>query len=187
MRKTTLLCLLILSSFAWPALGRAQDADKTTETAKAQEPAPHYYHLVFVVQDLDAAGKPTNSRTYTTSVSTDRHFTGQIRTGSRFPIASASSGSGAGVSTQYQYVDLGVNFDLMHVVEVGRQISIDVSAELSSMADARDPSLHQPVIRQNRWHAPVLIPIGKPTVIFSSDALDSKGSLQVTATATVLE
>ncbi len=187
MRKTTLLCFLLLSSLALPALTRAQDADKTTEAAKGSEPPPHYYHLVFLVQDLDGAGKPTNSRTYTTSVSTDRHFTGQIRTGSRFPIATGSSGSGAGMSTQFQYVDLGVNFDLMHVVEVGREISIDLSAELSSMADARDPSLHQPVIRQNRWHAPVLLPIGKPTVVFTSDSLDSKGSLQVTATATLLE
>ena len=190
MRKFALLCSLFLIAFALPQAGRAQDADKPTESAKAAEALPNFYHLVFVVQELDAAGKPVNSRTYTTSVNTDRHFTGQIRTGSHIPIATGASASGDAkglVNTQFQYIDVGVSFDLSHVVEVGRQISLDLSTDISSVADAKDPNLHQPVIRQNRWHAPVLIPIGKPTVIFTSDSLDSKGSFQVTVTATPLQ
>jgi hypothetical protein len=37
------------------------------------------------------------------------------------------------------------------------------------------------------WDAPVLIPIGKPTVVFSSDALESKGGMQLVVTATLLQ
>lgn len=189
MRKTTLLCTLLLSLIALPTLVRAQDADKPADLAKTADPAPHFYHLVFVVQELDAAGKATNSRTYTTSVSTERGFDGSVRTGSRIPIATGSYSSagdkgGAVTQTQFQYVDIGVNFDLRHVVEVGREISIDLSADVSGVAEALDARIHQPVIRQNKWHASVLIPIGKPTVVFSSDSLESKGSLQVTVTAT---
>ncbi|MDR3738813.1 MAG: hypothetical protein P4L40_07315 [Terracidiphilus sp.] len=190
MRRTLLATIALLIALAAPTLTRAQDADKPTDSAKATDPAPHYYHLVFVVQELDAAGKPVNSRTYTSSVSTDRHFTGQVRTGSRIPIATGAYASGkdeALTNVQFQYIDVGVNFDLLRVVEVGRGLSIDLSAEISSVADALDARIHQPIIRQNRWHAPVLIPLGKPTVVFSSDSLDSKGSLQVTLTATPLQ
>jgi hypothetical protein len=189
MRKTALLCTLLLSMLTLPSLVRAQDADKPAESAKAAEPVTHYYHLVFVVQELDTSGKPSNSRSYTTSVSTDRHFSGQIRTGSRIPIATSGSAEGTdkGLSNvQFQYVDVGVNFDLLHVVEVGNTLAIDLSADISSVAEALDARIHQPIIRQNRWRSPVLIPLGKPTVVFSSDSLDSKGSLQVTVTATPL-
>jgi len=190
MRRTLLATTALLAALAVPALTRAQDADKPAEPAKTAEPAPHYYHLVFVVQELDAAGKSVNSRTYTTSVSTDRHFTGQVRTGSRIPVATGAYANGKDetlTNVQFQYVDVGVNFDLSRVLEVGRTLSIDLSAEISSAADSGDTRIHQPVIRQNRWHAPVIIPLGKPTVVFSSDSLDSKGSLQVTLTATPLE
>jgi hypothetical protein len=190
MRKTTLFCTLLLSLLTLPAFVRAQDADKPAESAKTADAPPNYYHLVFVVQELDTAGKPVNSRTYTTSVSTDPRFNGQIRTGSRIPIATGTYAGGDAkglVNTQFQYLDVGVNIDVAHVVEAGRQIAIDLSTEISSVADAKDPNLRQPVIRQNRWHAPVLIPLGKPSVVFSSDLLDSKGSLQVTVTATPLQ
>lgn len=190
MRRILFASTALLVALAVPALTRAQDADKPAEPAKAAEPAPHYYHLVFVVQELDAAGKPVNSRTYTSSVSTERHFSGQVRTGSRIPIATGAYASGkdeALTNAQFEYIDVGVNFDLSRVVEVGRALSIDLSAEISSVADALDARFHRPVIRQNRWHAPVIVPIGKPTVVFSSDSLDSKGSLQVAVTATPLE
>jgi hypothetical protein len=45
----------------------------------------------------------------------------------------------------------------------------------------------EPVIRQNSWDSTVAIPIGKPTVVGSSDDLDSKGKLQVEVTATRVE
>ncbi len=45
----------------------------------------------------------------------------------------------------------------------------------------------EPVIRQNVWDSTVLVPIGKPTVVFSSDDLDSKGKMQVEVTATRVE
>jgi hypothetical protein len=42
-------------------------------------------------------------------------------------------------------------------------------------------------MRQNKWEAVVLIPIGKSTVVFSSDDLDNKGSMQMLVTATLLQ
>jgi hypothetical protein len=37
------------------------------------------------------------------------------------------------------------------------------------------------------WQASVLIPIGKRTVVFSSDALENKGGMQLSITATRLD
>jgi hypothetical protein len=54
------------------------------------------------------------------------------------------------------------------------------------VSEYSETKVHQPTIRQNRWQAVVLIPIGQPTVVFTSDALDSKGSMQLVVTATRL-
>ena len=189
MRRIVLISTVLLA-FALAPTSRAQDKAKTEEAPSSSEAPPHFYHLVFVVQELGADHKPVNSRTYTTTVSTDRHFTGSIRTGSRVPIATGAVSSGdakASVSTQFQYVDVGINFDLAHVVEIGRQLSLDLSADVSGVAETLDPNVHQPVIRQNKWRAPLLIQLGKETTIFTSDSLDSTGSMQVLATATPMQ
>jgi hypothetical protein len=193
MRKTILTCCLLLAAAAFAPRAFSQDAAKPAETAKAPEPPAHYYHLEFVVQELGADGKATNSRSYTTTVSTDsRESQSSIRTGSRIPIATGSFSSGGDnnkplVNTQFQYIDVGVNIDARRTREIGRQLSIDLTADVSSVASATDPALHQPVVRQDKWQAVVLIAVGKPTVVFTSDSLDSKGSMQLAVTATPLQ
>jgi hypothetical protein len=41
-----------------------------------------------------------------------------------------------------------------------------------------------PVTRQNQWRSAVVIPVKKPTVVFSSDDVSSKRQLQLELTAT---
>ncbi len=190
MRKTTILCCLLLLTLTVGRKANAQDAPKPQDAAKAPEVPIHYFHLEFVVQELGADSKPTNSRSYTTTVSTDPHETGSIRTGARVPIATGSYSSNAAssqTSTQFQYIDVGVNIDTRNAKEIGRALSLDLTAEVKSVSAANDPVLHQPVTRESRWQAAILIPIGKPTVIFTSDALDSKGAMQMVVTATPLQ
>ena len=43
------------------------------------------------------------------------------------------------------------------------------------------------MVRQNKWDSTVLIPIGKATVVYSADDLDSKGKMQVEVTAVRVE
>jgi len=43
-----------------------------------------------------------------------------------------------------------------------------------------------PTIRQNRWSSSVVVPLSKPTVIFSSDDLTSKRQFQLELTATLI-
>jgi len=188
MRKTTIICCLFLLAVSWGNKGFAQDAAKPQETAKAPEPA-HYYHLEFVVQEVGSDGKPTNSRTYSGVVSTSRTDRGfSMRTGSRVPITSASSGEEKNLSVQFQYVDVGVSIDAKDARELGDKLALSLNADISSLAGTSSPVLGAaPVIRQNRWQADALIPIGKATVVFTSDVLDNKGGMQLVVTVTLVK
>jgi hypothetical protein len=201
MRKITLLFCLVVLAPAFAVRARAQDSAKpaergnVSETAKASEAPNHYYHLVFVVQEVGTDGKPTNSRTYSTVVCSGcQEQPGAIRTGNRIPIVTGVLPGTMGdekLEYQYQYIDVGVNIDMRDVREIGHQLALHLKAEVTSLATetaetANSELAKDPVIRQNQWQASVIIPIGKPTVVFTSDTLDSKGGMQVVVTATPL-
>jgi hypothetical protein len=196
MRKITVLCFLLLLIPALAPPTAAQDMPKTPDAATTPEPPAHYYHLEFVLQEVGADGKPTNTRNYSAIVCTgrDEPFSA-IKTGLRVPIITGAfhgpDTPGDDKEYQFQYVDVGVNIDTEKVHEIGRQLAIHLKAEVSSVAESARSSAsgspNDPVIRQNVWQGSVLIPIGKPTVAFSSDAIDSKGSMQLVVTATPLQ
>ena len=198
MRKLTIACCLLLLIPALVVRARAQETAKAPEAVKPPEPPAHYYHLEYVIQELGSDGKPVNSRTYSTIVGTDRHQQfSAIRTGSRVPIITGPfivqrvRPTESKLEFQYQYLDVGVNIDTQNVREIGHQLAIDLKAEVSSLAESGPSTasglVNDPVIRQNMWQASVLIPVGKPTVVFSSDALDSKGAMHLVVTATPLQ
>jgi hypothetical protein len=197
MRKIAISCVLLLTlPFAARAFAQSdqQAPSKAPEAAKAPEPPAHYYHLDLVVKEIGEDGKPTNSRTYSCTVSTARNERDQVRIGSRVPIATGSfmtNSANAQVNTQFQYQDVGVSFDVSDVREVGNKLAMDLHAAISGVgANVRfggENGITEPIVRQNVWQAPVLISTGKPTVVFTSDDTDSKGGMQVVVTATPLE
>ncbi len=186
---STLVVLFTLSLL--PIAVRAQNPSE----AAAASPQ-HFYRVQFAVAELDGAGKVTNTRTYEETVATtgSGHAVGdqQIKTGSRVPIATGSYGANGTAAnlanTQFQYIDLGVNLDVRDATEHGDKLGFRLKAEVSSVARQTEiAGVGEPVIRQNVWDSLVLIPIGKPTVVFSADDLDSKGKMQVEVTATKVE
>ncbi|MFZ0630007.1 MAG: hypothetical protein WA399_05545 [Acidobacteriaceae bacterium] len=181
----TLVAALTLSLL--PVAVRAQNSPESTPP-----PAPqHFYRLHFAVEELDAAGKVTNTRTYEETIATGSGPDQQIKTGSRVPIATGSYASGANANlanTQFQYIDLGVNLDVRNATENGDKLSFRLKAEITSIArETEIAGIGEPVIRQNSWDSTLTVPIGKPTVVYSSDDLDSKGKMQVEVTATKVE
>jgi type II secretory pathway component GspD/PulD (secretin) len=86
-----------------------------------------------------------------------------------------------------QYIDVGVNIGFGEAVEDGEKLRLVVNASVSSLAPALEGSAAGPIIRQNTWTAEVLIPIGKPSVIFSSDNVENKGRTQLELTATRMD
>lgn len=141
------------------------------------EPAK-YYHLDFVVKELDS-GKVISARHYWTTMSTGDRGGCTIRTGSKVPVPV----SGTVPSTSFTYVDVGVNIDCRSAQEVNSELTMDVTTEISSAAPTPNP----PVIRQNKWNGHVIVALNKPTLIFSSDDVASKGQIQVELTASAVK
>lgn len=190
MRKLVVcFCLLLLAPVFTGATHAQANAEKA-ETAKAPAAPAQFYHLRFVVEELDAAGKPTNSRSFSTTASTAGFQYGNIVAGTRVPIATAApiSKENGNLQTQYTYVDAGVKITPQDLKVVGDRLSFNLTASVSSVISPTAPGgVPDPVLRQNVWNGTVLVPIGKSTVVFESDSLDSKGSMQLMVTATRVE
>ena len=143
---------------------------------KPAEPPTRYYKLDFVVKEVEG-GKTVNSRAYTTTISTERGARTSIRTGSRIPAPTGKEGS-------FTYLDMGVSFDCGQAKVTGNELAINVTADITSVAD---PSSTPPVIRTNRWSGDVLVPVSKATVVFSSEDANSKRQMQLEMTATPIK
>ncbi|MBB6145379.1 hypothetical protein HNQ77_003337 [Silvibacterium bohemicum] len=176
MRKLAILsCLSLVSVFSLPA--SAQDAKPPADEVQRPAIDIHPYRIEFVVRELSEDGKVVNSRRYQAAIG-DMYDHASIRTGSRVPVRANDKGD-------LNYIDIGINLDCNSAHEVPGGLHVGISAELTSPAPpsaAADSSI--PVIRQNRWTASTVLVIGKPTLIFSSDNLESKGRIEVEVTAT---
>jgi hypothetical protein len=146
----------------------AQDADKT-------EPQK-FYRLDFLVKELEA-GKTVNSRSYFMTVEVGAKQRSEFRTGSQIPFQSSPG--------TWQQVDVGTNFDCFEMKEVPAGLSLSLFAQVKSVLEQPSPGASEhPVIRQNSWRSTVVLPIKKPTIVFSSDDPASKRQMQVELTAT---
>jgi hypothetical protein len=101
-----------------------------------------------------------------------------VRAGTKIPIR-------VNDKDNIQYLDVGVNIDCNNARETAQGLSLQITVELSSLANPSGSNeASTPIVRQNKWQSMTLVPIGKPTVVFSSDNLENKGRMQVEATAT---
>jgi len=178
MRKSVLinavLIMLCLSVFAVPAA--PQDAKSPEAQTSAPRTEAHYYRLEFVLKELDGDGRVINSRTYHTGVSTDGR-TSYVRAGTKIPIR-------VNDKDNIQYLDVGVNIDCEMARETAQGLALQIKTEISSLSNP--PAGNEattPIVRQNVWQSTTQLPIGKPTVVFSSDNLENKGRMQVEVTA----
>jgi hypothetical protein len=173
MRKSILICLVLALTAGSSRLFAQQDAQKSSN------PATQFYRLLFTVQEVGESGKITNSRVYSTSITNDHNFE-HIRTGTRVPIKTNDKG-------EIQYLDIGVNIDCGDASEMDGKLALEVTAVITGLATETENTNLTPVVRENRWQGSVLVPIGKPSVIFSSDDLQGKGRLQVELRAMRIE
>jgi hypothetical protein len=171
MRNKTKLAIAcgLLTWMAGASLAQAEE-NKTAEPAK-------FFHLDFVVQELES-GKVVNARHYATTISTGNGERSDIRTGNKVPVAT-NDGSDT-TKYQYTYIDVGVNLECRGAKEIGGDLALNVTAEISSAVT----TTRQPIIRQTKWSSDVIVPMAKPTIIFSSDDVATKGQMRLELTAT---
>jgi hypothetical protein len=150
---------------------------------RAQEKAPDtpltHYKLTYRLLEVDANGKITNSRAYVAIIGAGSDSApAKIRTGDKLPIPVKGG-------TDVQYQDVGTDIDTFHPQIHDRQLSLQVSAALSSVAKSA-PSLvpNVPIFRQTRWESSVVVTLDKPTLIFISDNTSDAGKTELELTAT---
>lgn len=152
--KRVLIALTLACGFC-----AAQSGDTTKEAAK-------FYRLDFVVKDLDGS-KLVSSRSYSMIVS--NQAAGQVRAGSKVSVTPGGT------------YDVGTNVDCRGVRESQNDLSFQITVEVSSLSQDAGQI---PVVRQNKWSSEVIVPLKKPTVMFSSDDVTTKHVLQLEVTAT---
>lgn len=188
MRKVAFCISLLFFVPPFLTVSHAQEPSRASKSATRSDatPAPaHYYSIHYVLEELDSAGKPVNSRSFTTMVSNGGRRPSTFVVGSRFPIITSTPKNGA---TEIQYIDVGIKMTATDIHEDGSDLAFDLSVENSSTAaPVTLAGVPEPVLRQNVWNGDVLLPIGKPTIVFKSDSLDSKGSMQLLVTATKID
>jgi hypothetical protein len=169
------------------ASARSQDAQTTGNAAYRKSPE-HYFQLTFRVLDISSSGKIVDAKSYKEILASGPKSanTSSIRSSDRVPVitgGTAQSIASSLVNTQYQYIDVGTNIDANLAAVVNDSLRLHVTARVSSMSTAAPGSAKIPIIRQTSWDSNVTVPIGKPTVIFSSDNSADKGRTELELTA----
>lgn len=107
-----------------------------------------------------------------------------LKIGDRVPVATGSFQPGIGgvginplVNTQFQYIDVGVNIDVQPTVHAGREVTLKLTMEVSSVSShVSIGGIDQPVIGQRRVEHTIRLRDGEPSLMggmFEEDVLKS--------------
>ena len=166
-----LIAAIVATVVLSPALIRAQE--------KAPDTPLTHYKLTYRFLEVDANGKITNSRADVAIIGAGGDSApAKIRAGDKFPIAVGTGG------TDVQYQDVGTEIDTFHPQIHDRQLSLQVTAALSSVPKSA-PSLvpNVPIFRQTKWESSVVVTLDKPTILFISDNTSDTGKTELELTA----
>ena len=83
--------------------------------------------------------------------------------------------------TNNDTIGVGTDIDCRDVAESHDALSFHLVVGVSSLLQETDP---HPVIRQNKWVSTVVVPLKKPTMVFSSDDNTTKRVMELEVTAT---
>ena len=156
------------------------------ESAKPQPQKDiRFYRIDFVVKELEEA-KVLSARTHQAQITSEAGTSPVIiRSGGRVPYVTST---GPNASTT-NYVDVGTNIDCRPVNDSNNQITMTISAEVTSVITGAEGQIpNSPVVlRQNRWSGLVSVPLSKPTILFYSDDPNSRRRMQLEATVTPIK
>jgi type II secretory pathway component GspD/PulD (secretin) len=145
----------------------APDQMALTEKLLHDLDRPHKsYRLTFTMTESDA-GKRVGTQHYTLIVRDGMRTT--VKQGSKIPIVTGSTGAGGAAQTQFQYLDIGINFDTTLSV-AGNSGELKAKVEQSSAAeDHLIAGVQEPVVRQSVFEGNAELTMGKPLILSSID------------------
>lgn len=139
------------------------------------------FRLTYTISEMDG-GKRTNMEHFSMMAADGQRVT--LKQGSKVPIAtgSYSSSGSVGVQTQFQYLDLGMNFDATAVSIAGGAVLKSKVEQSSAAGDTVIAEVREPVIRQATLEGTSIAKLGKPLMLGSLDIPGSTAHLDVEVT-----
>jgi type II secretory pathway component GspD/PulD (secretin) len=136
------------------------------------------FRLTYTISEMDG-GKRTNTQHFSMMAADGQRVT--LKQGSKVPLAtgSYSGGGGAGVQTQFQYIDVGMNFDVTAVSVAGGAVLKSKVEQSSAVDDKVIAEVREPVIRQATLEGTSVAKLGKPLMLGSLDIPGSTAHLDV--------
>jgi type II secretory pathway component GspD/PulD (secretin) len=133
------------------------------------------YKITYTFTESDG-GKRMGTQHFTMLVTAGQRMT--VKEGSRVPIATGTytPGGASSVQTQFQYIDVGMNFDVT-LSETAAGALLKTKVEQSSMVQSSPPM--QPVVRQLSFEGSPTLVAGKPAIVTSLDMPESTRHVDV--------
>lgn len=186
MPARTRIAAILSAILLAPALLCAQNTTQDHPDTSSQT-GPHL-KLIYRTLQIGEDGKTLSSHSYSTIVMANAGFSAsKIRSNDKVPIAVASHSSG---NTEYQYQDVGTNIDANEAKLNGNQLTMNLSVALSEVAKndvAPEKTVSAPIFRALNWQSDVIVTLGKPTIVFTSDNPSDTGKTELELTATEIK
>jgi type II secretory pathway component GspD/PulD (secretin) len=130
------------------------------------------FRVTYTFTETDG-GKRVGTQHYAMIVSDGQRA--QVKEGSKVPLATGSySGtSQAAVQTQFQYIDVGMNFDATFTATTGGGLLKTKVEESSVIEEKPVAGVQEPVLRQSTYEGSPMLVFGKPAVLNSLDLPNS--------------
>jgi type II secretory pathway component GspD/PulD (secretin) len=159
--------------------GTADDFATAAKIIKDLDRPKKIYRLTYTVSEMDGA-KRLSSQRFTMMLADGQRMT--LKQGSKVPIATGSIGTAnapASSQTQFQYLDVGMNFDSTLSSVAGGAV-MKTKVEQSSVAETTTiAQVQEPVIRQTSLEGTSVLTAGKPLTLGSLDIPGSTRHLDV--------
>lgn len=180
--RTKIASALLALTFVFSATAWPQDAPTSGNTSYLKSPE-HYFELTFRVLDISPSGRLADTKTYKEIIASGPKSSNpsRIRTSDRVQIA--VGGKFPNGEPAISAFELGTKIDANLAAMLSDSLRLHVTASISSISTAAPGDAQRPLIRQTTWDSNVIVPIGKPTIIFSSDNSADKGRTELELTA----
>jgi hypothetical protein len=164
-----------------PLHAHAQDAVQAAPLPPPQEkasaPTPeHDYRLQLRVIQFSADNKITDSRSYSMLIGLRLGRPSSIRSDDKFWIRDGA-----------EFLDINANFDVQDSLEEDKALRFFLTAHIATISATTPGTPERPLRRDINWSSGVTVPIGKPTIVFSSDNNADHGRTELEVTATLLK
>jgi hypothetical protein len=169
--KKLLTIAFLAGTLGTPSFTQSEKGAATDNTTTTNE---KFYRLDFSAREVDGE-RIINNREYSTMVSNARTQS-SIRTGAHVPISTGGGG--------WQNVNVGVDIDCKGAQEIGNQFQLSVRADINSVVENNEKGSERPITRSNSWESDIVVPLRRPTLLFSSDDPATKRKMQLVLTVT---